>query len=294
MIGPFSFTEINALESFTLQKPTFVKTHDGINLAYYTFLPKNPKAVVIFYHGGGLYTNKTYQWVGKELQNKFNIASYMVDIRGHGYSEGERGDSPSINAVFRDVDSIVSVAKFNFPNKPLFLCGHSSGAGLIINYAAHTQHTSENGYIFLAPYLGPKSDTAKEHKNSEVSFIKSIRPWVYILGAIFPNSFITHCKAVFFNYPKEILKSDPLILPWYTYVMSCATTPYEIEVLLKKIEKPVGLYIGEHDEQFIPEKVISYKSLINAPVKEKIIENVGHLSILLKAPEIIANYINEA
>lgn len=289
---PFSFKEVQGLVR-NVQDPEFIKSFDGIHLAYYSFVPKNPKAIVIFYHGSGLYINNMYQWVGRELKEKCNIGCYMVDIRGHGHSEGDRGDAPNPESVYKDVALVVDLVKSKFGDKPVFLCGHSSGAGLIINYAAQDLQKREKGYMFLAPYLGPQSGTAIEHKNIDESFIKSMRVWVYILGSIFPNSFVTHFKALFFNYPESFLKDDPLILQWYTYAMSSATTPYEIDSLLRKIDKPVGIYIGDKDEQFMPKKVLACAELINSEVDARIIHNAGHLSILLQAPSLISNFIDK-
>jgi len=291
-IDPFSFKEIDSIEGFELTKPQFLKTSDETELAYYPFLNSSSnKEIVILYPGAGLYGNKTYQWVAKTLRDTYGIGCYLFDIRGHGNSQGPRGDAPSIERVWLDVKQAIDLVKKENPEAKIYLAGHSSGAGLIINYAANAQESIEEGYIFLAPYLGPKSDTAKLDMPSNKSFIKNVRVWVYIVGSIFPKSFVTHCTALYFNYPDAVLKSDPLILSSYTYVMSCATTPYELDPLLKKIDKPVGIFIGSNDEQFIPEKVIAYKKLINAPVHTEIVEDAAHLSILIQAPKLIADYI---
>ncbi len=289
--GPFSFKEIDSLEKCELVKPQFLRASDAIELAYYKFVTPANKAVVIFYAGAGLYGNHTYQWVAKNLNEKYNIGCYIFDLRGHGHSQGVRGDAPSVERVWTDVAEAVSFVKRENKTAKIYLTGHSSGAGLLINYAAHTETKVEDGYIFLAPYLGPQSNTLKEHKNADESFVKSMRLWVYILGSIFPRSFIAHFNAVFFNYPKALLKADPLIVPAYTYTMSCATTPYEIAPVIQKIDKPVGLFIGSNDEQFLPEAVIAYKKMINAPVVAEIVENAAHLSLLLDAPQLIAGYI---
>lgn len=291
---PFSFEEINSIEEFELTKPSFLQASDNIKLAYYNFINPNHKEIVVLYPGAGLYGNKTYQWFAKTLNEKYGIGCYIFDIRGHGNSQGPRGDAPSINRVLLDVAESVEFIKEKNPNSKIYLTGHSSGAGLIINYAANTEKKLENEYIFLAPYLGPKSNTARIHKNANESFVKSVRIWVYILGSIFSNSFAKHLKAIFFNYSDTILKSDPLILPFYTYVMSCVTTPYEVNLLLKKIDKPVEIYIGENDEQFLPEKIIAYKNLINTPVHAEIVDNATHLSILLNAPKLISEYIRKS
>lgn len=290
---PFSLKEIDALEDFALANPQHLKASDGVNLAYYRFTNDDNRAIAILYAGAGLYGNKTYQWVAKTLNEKHNIGCYIFDIRGHGNSEGERGDASSINQVWDDVAQAVELVKSQHADKKLYLVGHSSGAGLIINYAAQRSNRLEDGYIFLAPYLGPQSETEKTHEHTDQRFIKSVRPWIYILGMLFPNTWIIHCKALFFNYSDALLQQDPLIVPFYTYAMSCATTPYDVTPLLQKIDKPVGLFIGAHDEQFIPEKVIAYKNLIHAPVHAQIVDNAAHLSILVKAPQLIAEYIKD-
>lgn len=288
---PFSFTEISSL-AVDLQQPQFLKASDGINLAFYSFLNPSHNDITLLYAGGGLYGNQTYQWVAKTLQEQYGIGCYIFDIRGHGHSGGSRGDAPSKERVWLDVKEAISFIKSKNPSANIYLVGHSSGAGLIINYAAHTRNhkKQESGYIFIAPFLGPKSDTARNLKD-HASFIKKVRTWVYIAGALFPHSFFTHYKALFFNYPKAIFKKDPLILSFYTYAMSCATTPYEINALLPAINKPTALFIGAEDEQFVPEKVIAYTSQINASVTTHRVERVGHLSILLEAPKLIAEYI---
>ena len=71
--------------------------------------------------------------------------------------------------------------------------------------------------------------------------------------------------------------------------MSMATTPYEVQDLMTKIDKPTAIFMGSDDEQFIPEKVLDYAKLINGPVQLELVEQVGHLSILLEVPKLIAN-----
>ena len=290
---PFSLKEINAIPNFILTSPKFLTASDGIQLAYYPFADSSSKNIVILYAGAGLYGNKTYQSVAKTLYEKYNIGCYLFDIRGHGHSQGARGDGPSIQQILNDVSSAVTFVKNQHPKAKIYLTGHSSGAGLIINYNATSACPLVNGYIFIAPYLGPNSKALKEHKNSDQSFVKSIRAWVYILGTIFSTSSCIHWNAVFFNYSLQLLKEDPLIVPEYTYVMSMATTPYEVSDLIGKIKTPTAIFIGSDDEQFISSKVLSYSQLIKAPVQTKLIDGAKHLSILLDTPQLIAQYIQE-
>lgn len=290
--SPFSFEEISQVPQYGTQAPSFICATDGVKLAYYLFLVPNPKAVIIFYHGGGLYSNSTYQYIGFELQERSHIVSYFVDIRGHGRSEGSRGDAPSIDQVFEDVSTILMLVKSKFPHVPVYLVGHSSGAGLLLNYSTYDTRRDDlfSGYIFLAPYLGPFAGVVRP---AAVSFVKKVRMWIYILNKGFKIPLFQHIPAVFFNYPKEIVLKDSLIVTEYTYTMSSATTPHDPKEIFKVLNKPTFIYVGEEDEQFVPEKVLSYgRYNENNVIKSEIIAGTKHLSILLEASDLIEKSLN--
>jgi acylglycerol lipase len=293
MAEPFSYQEINSIPQFALQEPQFINATDGIQLAYYDFLPDNaPSDIVIFYHGGGAYSNAPYQYMGKQLAESHDIGTYMVDIRGHGKSGGARGDAPSVDQVFADITTLIDFVHQKHPDAKIYLAGHSSGAGLILNYGSQQFTTDIEGYICLAPYLGPNSGTLKEHKDSELNFVKKVRVWVYIVAGISGGRLCAHIPAVYFNYSPEIL-ADPGMVPYYTYTMSSATTPYDTAEVFKKLHTPTKLYIGDKDEQFIPEKIVEYAKYKPDLVTAQIVPDVKHLSILLSGPELIAKAISE-
>ena len=290
---PFSFKEIQQVPIKNLKQPAFVKTSDGIELAYYSYIPKNPKAIVIFYHGAGLYGNAIHQWIAEELQEKSAIGTYVVDIRGHGNSGGERGDAPSIQQVWEDVSTVIKQAKTNYPNVPLYLAGHSSGAGLLLNYAAWPEHTTcVDGLILLAPYLGPNSGTLKVHQDPELQFAKKIRTWVFTIAGLTNGYLCAHIPAVYFNYPDYILQ-DQKMLTYYTYTMSAATTPYQPKAVFESIQIPTTMLIADEDEQFIAPAIAEYANFIpqSVPRYTEIIKDTKHLTLLLQAPTLIAQAI---
>ncbi|HEV2601787.1 MAG TPA: alpha/beta fold hydrolase [Candidatus Babeliales bacterium] len=293
-VEPFSYKEIQSIPEFPLQRPEFLSATDGIQLAYYAFLPKQePSNVVIFYHGGGGYTNAAYQWVGMQLAMSDNIGAYMVDIRGHGHSRGPRGDAPTVEQLFYDIDTIIDFAHQKHPQAKIYLAGHSAGAGLILNYGAHVPSSYVAGYICLAPYLGPNSGTLKDHVDPRTSFVKNVRVWVYILGGMSGGRICAHTPAVYFNYSPDIL-ADPFMVPYYTYTMSSATTPYDTNSVFARLNKPIALYIGDQDEQMNAEKIVDYKEkavLVKKQSIAQIIPHAAHLSILLSAAELICKTI---
>ena len=290
--NPFSFEEISKIPDFRQEVPHYVKSFDNIDLAFYPYLPNTePQNVVLFYHGAGFYSNKAYQWIGFQLASLYKIGCYLVDIRGHGHSQGKHGDAPSDSAVWRDIHTMINLARERHPKAKIYLAGHSAGAGLILNYSAQQKKDEVDGFIFIAPYLGPESKALRENLSPEQSFAKKVRVWVYILNAIFSIEWLKHRTAVIFNYPQPLLENDCLIVPSYSYTMSMATTPMDPKKLFSQLNKPFGLYIGDHDEQFLPEQVIAYAEFANKVRNQSsvsIIEKAKHLSILLDTPELIA------
>lgn len=287
MKQPFSFKEIQEFSSgTTIKSPLFLSATDGMQLAYYPFLPdQEPKAIVIFYHGGGVWSNKTYQKMAQVIAQDGSMAVYLVDIRGHGNSGGPRGDAPSAQQVWQDVRSMVDFVKEQHPNQKIFLAGHSAGAGLLLNYSGWDTSSPVDGYLFFAPYLGPQSGAIKEHADHAESFVKDAKVFKLIVHAISGGWLFNHSPAVFFNYPVHVQETNSRILLHYTCAMSAATSPHDPKRLFSELSKPCALYIGELDEQFIPEKVIAYKKCLRYCVAAEIIPDTKHLSILCKVPE---------
>lgn len=288
---PFSFKELSEIPEFVIQKSSFFQATDGTPLAYYSFLPKNPSSLIIFYHGGGLYSNKSYQYIGMQLEKNFNIGSYFIDIRGHGFSGGARGDAPTVDQVLQDVTTVIQAVKDKYPTTAIYLVGHSSGAGLLLNYSGYEKRRDDlyTGYIFLSPYLGPRVGVERVGAHS---FVKSVRVWIYILNQLLRVPSFQHIPAVFFDYPESIRKSDPRIVTSYSYTMSVATTPHNPALLFEQLDKPTYMFIGDQDEQFDAEKVIAFASYNKkGMVTAKIVPDGKHLSILVQAPELIARAI---
>jgi acylglycerol lipase len=127
MAQPFSFEEVTqATKNFEVKQPAFLSAQDGIQLAYYAFIPQASKALIIFYHGGGTWSKAMYQLMAQETSQHYHMAVYLFDIRGHGHSQGPRGDTPSAQHVWDDIDVVLNFVKKQYPHLPLLLAGHSS------------------------------------------------------------------------------------------------------------------------------------------------------------------------
>jgi pimeloyl-ACP methyl ester carboxylesterase len=293
--SPISFKEIKNAEEIILDKPQFIKASDGIDLAYYAILPKSkPAAALIFIHGGGAYSGAGYQKMAYGLSEKYDTSVYLIDLRGHGNSGGPRGDAPTVEQVWNDLTRMIMTVRKNNPGIPLYLGGHSSGAGSILNYLTWDKKVAVDGYFFISPQLGYKSATART--DLKISFAQA-RRWVFVLSALSGGRLLGNTTAVYFNYPEAVLSAKPLMLKYITRNMAVSMTPDHPEEQFGKIDKRFGLFIGANDDLFVPEKVIGYARYAGSAIQTKsiykIVENENHLSILLIADDLIGKTIRD-
>jgi acylglycerol lipase len=189
--------------------------------------------------------------------------------------------------VWLDVKMCVDLVRKNHKGIPLFLGGHSSGGGLVLNYLAWDKKSPADGYILISPHFGYKSGTEKKIKNP----FARVDMDVFIANAVSQGREHGNTPAVYFNYPEERLKSSPLLLRCITCNMAYAITPQDPRKQFGMIDKRFALFVGEKDELFIPEKVTAYADLaeqtVNKQSTAEIVKGENHLSILLVADELI-------
>jgi len=127
------------------------KTFDGLLLFAQSWQPKNQtKAVVCLVHGMGEHSGRYTYLVDRLIQTGYTVLTF--DLRGHGRSPGQRGHTPSYEALLQDISSLLEVANERFPQRPSFLYGHSLGGNLVLNYVLRRQ-TQLKGVIATDPWL---------------------------------------------------------------------------------------------------------------------------------------------
>jgi len=107
---------------------------DGLSLYFRGWEPESrPAAVICLVHGLGEHTGR-YAHVA-EAATEAGYALLGCDLRGHGRSDGPRGHSPTYDAMLDDIDQVLDEAAVRYPERPLFLYGHSLGGELVLCYA---------------------------------------------------------------------------------------------------------------------------------------------------------------
>ena len=286
-----SFHELRNAAKFPLPTAHFLVAADGTCLAYRSYLTHEPRAVLLFYHGGGAHSAAGYQFLGKGLQANYDTVVITPDIRGHGASGGTRGDSPTPTHVWEDISSFIRQIRQQYPGIPLFLGGHSSGAGLVLNYAVRQGREKVEGYVFLSPQLGARANT--DRPSIAVPFAR-VNESAFAAYAASGGTAHAHDHAVQFNYPGEILASDPGLVSSITVSMSAALIPSAPSNQFASLDAPFGLWIGTEDELFLPERVLQFGSIALNPLSKSrvaVIPGEKHLSVLVRADATIGPWI---
>jgi alpha-beta hydrolase superfamily lysophospholipase len=239
--------------------PTGVLTAtDGTRLAYFAVVPPEPVATLVFYHGSGANAGAGYLDFGRQVAERYHVATYLFDMRGHGKSGGRRGDAPIRQQVFADTQTAVDFVKHTPPQLPEYVGGHSAGAGLVLNSENRIDHEVA-GYVYLAPDFGLHSDTELQ---SNASNFATISHRALIADVVTNGLLDAHTYAVSFAYTQEQIDRARMVSR-YTTTMAIAQNADHSATILAGTHKPVGVWIGSDDEVFNGARVLAWAR--NAP-----------------------------
>jgi lysophospholipase len=133
---------MNLLEGFLYGK-------EDTKIFYRKDIPSSSRAIVVIAHGYMEHSGR-YIAFAKELV-KENIGVCIIDHRGNGKSEGERGDIEDFFDFVEDFHRVISSLRCY--QKPIFTFGHSMG-GLITFLYGLKYPKLLTGQIFSSPALG--------------------------------------------------------------------------------------------------------------------------------------------
>ena len=210
-----------------------VTTSDGVTLFLRKWESQSPsnKAILIL-HGITAYSGP-YELFGKAI-SKAGFTAVGLDLRGHGLSDGNRGDYPSKERLISDLVETISYLKKQFST--LLLFGHSLG----VLTALLTKKNSNEKIDGLILMSAGKTFNPGVYKNPSV-----LQKLKILVSSIFQPS-----KPVI-NYYREGISGldDPLFNFKYTLRFMRLVSFQDLD-LSEEIDCPVILGVGEHDEIF--------------------------------------------
>lgn len=176
-----------------LEGDGFFETTGGKKLHYRSWICDRAKAVFLVVHGLGEHIGR-YEDAGRTLMSmEYSVCGF--DLRGHGASDGKRGDIEDFSVFLSDIRDFCEFVK-SFYEEKLFILGHSFGGLLAL--------------LYLTGF--PEGITGAVISNPILKFKMRIPPYKLALGnllkGIYPSlSFSNGIKAEYLSRDNKIVKS---------------------------------------------------------------------------------------
>ena len=115
-----------------MQESTF-ESVGGVKIATRSWKAEgNARAVMVLVHGFNAHSGYMV-WPGEQFSAN-GFATYALDLRGRGKSEGERFYIEDFSEYLADVDGLVKIAREENPGLPIYMLGHSAGGVIASSY----------------------------------------------------------------------------------------------------------------------------------------------------------------
>ncbi len=258
-------------DSFKVQhKDGIFEVADGFKLYEQSWFPTSePKAVIIIVHGYAEHSGR-YAHVAEYLGGH-NYVVETFDLRGHGKSEGRKTYVKSFDKYLKDLDQFLMSTREKYPEKPIFLFGHSMG-GAIVTLFAITRQPEVKGLLLSGASLKISDDISP--------LMLRLSP---IIGFLFPKLPTIKLDGTAVSRDPEVVKrydNDPLNyrggVPARTGAEINRATKC-IQAQMESIELPLLIMHGTADRLADPEASKQLYSRANSKDKTlKLYEGFYH------------------
>ncbi len=210
-------------------------TSDGLILFLREWVPEansRRKTAVLILHGITAYSGP-YSVLAEPLTER-GFTVYGLDMRGHGMSDGGRGDCPSKERYIKDICETIELV--NQRHEAMVVVGHSLGVLSTIFAMSHCLDKIDGAVLLSAGrVLRPEATT----KLSTVQKLK-----------IISNSIVSPGKPVI-GYQREgmVGLDDPLFNFKYS-LRFMRIVSFDTERFPENLDIPVFVGIGDSDELF--------------------------------------------
>ena len=237
----------------------------GINIFVRARIPDNPQRILVCVQGlgghGGYYEDLACK---EALERTIVIAP---DLRGHGCSEGPRGDIDYFDRYLADIDAAVIWANITWPDTPIFVLGESMGASIAIQYVASEKYRANQipiaGLVFVSPVL---SSAIRPTFSEVIRFIRSL-----LIAPTHPSIAVTGreelgCRDPVFN---ALLRADPLFVRLVSvrFLTRLTVWLWQSKRKAHQINPPLLVLLGGHD--YVAQRSGTYAFLRHVPAREQ-------------------------
>ncbi|KAI3658353.1 hypothetical protein MP638_007327 [Amoeboaphelidium occidentale] len=270
-------------------KPFYLLANDGSQIRYNVFTSGSNKKVianVVFLQTD---IKVLLPWL---VAQKCDVAAYALDLRGIDNANA----CFSSESIFSDVKVLIRHLKFNDPEMPLILGGHGFGASVALNYSAWKYKEEVNGYLIISPVIDMNSPHYVDQKIIKHDSMRSMYSTVSESSWFSPNKSFSHSGTFrFLNAVQRRMSTIDLSGEdqvssqlWDSIVCR------NIFRLLKNLNTPLGLWIGDQDELVESRLLIQEASTCtkDIPLKEiSLVPHSSHMGNLITCSAFVVPFI---
>jgi alpha-beta hydrolase superfamily lysophospholipase len=256
------------------------QARDGTDLAYRFYPAQAPaderegsRRIAILAHGSSA-SSASMHALAKALA-KSGIATYALDMRGHGHS-GTRGDIAYIGQLDDDLADFVAFIRKSDPDARLLLIGHSSGGGFVLHIAGSALQGQFARFVLLAPYLGYDAPSSRADSGG---WARPDIPRILALS-ILRRIGVDCCSSLPVLAFATAPNMQSILTSVYSYrlMRNYATNDYRGD--LANASKPMALFDGADDELMDSEKYADAIKGFESKVTLRIISGANHMAIV--------------
>jgi acylglycerol lipase len=269
------------------------QAHDRVNLFGQAWLPNHAVGTVLLMHGYAEHGGNFAQLVREFLDARLAVA--LLDMRGHGLSEGPRGHLDSPNAYAEDAEAFLAgVFPHLLPNRPLFLWGHSLGALVGLQLLLRKNLPARpHAAVFTSPLLGyPELVGRQKILAGLAPAVAAILPTLPIAHGIPPQN-LSHDQ----NY-LDRRQQDPLICRVSTprWLLSVRKAMNEVQKQVREFQNlcPTLLLLAGDERVTNLNEARRFAFQAYAGMKHKVIEFPGYFHELEKETDIRPRIVAES
>lgn len=257
---------------------------DGVDLFVRRWDATHPRGLSVLIHGLGEHSGRYAPLAYTLTEKSFSVAAF--DHRGHGRSQGRRGDCLNFEMYLHDLHGVLTPLHAENPALPIFLIGHSLGGLIALSYAArHPEFLRGVAVSSPALKLAHKLPPAKVMLAETLS---RILPTTSLPNGVHPEDLSRDPQVV------AAYGSDPLIHHGITArcAVSLRRAMEEAALVAPKIQVPCLILQAGSDKVCDPEAVRRfaeamspgrwtfrsyegfYHEIFNEPEKERVFQDL--------------------
>lgn len=179
----------------------FIPSADNTKLAYHAWPVAGAATTFAVVHGLGEHGGR-YEGFARGMA-KFQMATYAVDLRGHGRSEGRRGRIDSWSQWVDDAATFIAYVESQVAGEVVPL-GHSFGGVVMLSTVIAGRLPNARRFVLSSPALKLKAHIP-EWQTAMVGLLSAVAPGLTISNQVDPRTIS--------RVPEEVdaYRNDPLV-----------------------------------------------------------------------------------